>query len=117
MCTLAGSMIPMALRLFISLDHKIAMFDIKDLLFAGLTMNLSNLNLMSNEFEARARIAMLSGFLIVVISVALGASLINEDSNTNRFGLGSEIVSVTIVLGSIWKSYKTNEYVFSNKKK
>jgi hypothetical protein len=114
MCTLAGSMIPMALRFFISLDYEINMFDIKDVLFAGLAMNLSNLNLMRNEFEERERIAVLSAIFIIFISVALGASFIDESSSIKKPFVWSKIISVGIVLGSVWASYKANEFVYSN---
>src|SRR5688572_5147167 len=80
MCTLIGSLIPMGLRFFISLDYQINMFDIKDMLFAGLAMNLSNLGLLNNnKFKQKDRIGVLSGFFIVFISVALGVSFVDED--------------------------------------
>lgn len=47
--TLIGSFIPIILRFLISLDSEISSFDIKDLLFAGLAMNLSNLSLVNGK--------------------------------------------------------------------
>lgn len=118
MCTLAGSMIPMALRFFISLDCGIAMFDVKDMLFAGLTMNLSNLNLMGRiKLKRKDRIAVMSGFLIVFIAAFLGLFYYEEDPEIRKDYVGLKIVAFIFVSVSVWVSYKANETAYNKSKK
>jgi len=74
--------LPCILRYAISLDHAISGFDIKDLLFAGLSMNLANFSQMSNDrFEAKEVLALISVLLIVVIAAFLSVFLMSEVEN------------------------------------
>jgi hypothetical protein len=58
--TLFASFIPVILRLLVSFDLPIQGYDIKDFLFAGLAMNLSNLSLIGHkEFDRKLAIALI----------------------------------------------------------
>jgi hypothetical protein len=103
MCTLLGSMVPMVLRFIISLDCEINMFDIKDMLFAGLTMNLSNLNLMNNDrLKQKERIAVLSGLFIFFISIGTGISFYEENPEVKSSFSVLKTMSGTVAVASVW---------------
>lgn len=117
MCTLVGSMIPVLMRFFISLDCGIAMFDIKDLLFAGLAMNLSNLSLLnSRKMKQNDRIGFLSGLFILFISAFLGLFFFQEDPTIKTELSKLKIVSSVLVVSSIWLSYRTINTIFASNK-
>jgi hypothetical protein len=112
--TLIGSFIPIILRFFISLDCEISSFDIKDLLFAGLAMNLANFNLIAGkEVENQHKIAGLSVLWIIFISTVLGVFFHGESLDVKKNFYGLKITSGVIVLISTLASYATNQYVFN----
>ncbi|HYF29959.1 MAG TPA: hypothetical protein VD993_02460 [Chitinophagaceae bacterium] len=118
--TLAGSMLPVILRFFISLDCGIKMFDIKDFLFAGLAMNLSNLTLIgSDNLDAvtRERIAVVSGLLILFIAAFLGLLFYEEDPGIRKPFFWMKVLAAGFVAASVATSYRTNKYIFTNKNK
>ena len=106
---LIGSFIPLILRLIVSLDiQEIASFDIKDCLFAGLAINLSNFNLLeSSKYQFKLALGFLSTICILIIAVAIGVFLISETITQKNF-LWLKLISVIVVTFSIRISYGLN---------
>lgn len=111
--TFFGSFIPLILRFITSLDFNIPSFDIKDLLFAGLAMNLSNLNLVgSKKFDTKLIIVLFSALFIILIAFALGVFLRNEADKSDVSTFWLKTCSTIFVGLSIYVSYEANNYVF-----
>lgn len=110
--TICGSFIPLIFRYVVSLGFPTTSnFDIKDVLFAGLAMNLSNFNLLSSKnFKAKVVIALLSSIMIAVIAVLISIFLAKENDKINSLTL-LQLLSVIFVLFSIYMSYETNNFV------
>ena len=111
--TVIASFVPVILRLITSLDYNITKLDVKDFLFAGLGLSLSNLNLVgSKEFDQKMLIAFVSGGLIALIGFALGIYLRNEADIVKKDPLWLGICSYAITIASLYLSYEANSYVF-----
>jgi hypothetical protein len=109
-----GSAIPMILRGVLSLDRNIDSFDIKDLLFMGLAVNLSNLNLIgSREFKYKVSIAFFSVLFILMMGFGLGEIMTDESNRVKGSLMGLTVVSVIFVTVSVYVSYEANRYVFA----
>ncbi len=115
--TLFGSLLPMIIRLVISMDHKIPCFDLKDFLFAGLAMNLSNLNLIGTKsFKYKTEIALFSTACIVIIAAVIGV-LFADEANTEKNNLfGIKALSLLFVSLSIYVSFEANNFVFKKER-
>ncbi len=111
--TLIGSLIPLILRFLVSLAFPIQSFDIKDLLFAALAINLSNFNLIgSRNFKTKTIIVIFSALLIIFISSTLGVFLCTE-ANTHQVSfLKLKTISIVFFLASVYMSFEANNYVF-----
>lgn len=121
--TFGGSCLPIIARFLCGLSSSIEIFDIKDVLFAGLAMNLSNLNLVGNKkIEAKVVISLLSVALIFLCTLIIGIFLCTENSIDSTNGLLSlkqglcilKVLSGILVAFSIYWSYNANNYVFEN---
>jgi hypothetical protein len=114
--TLIGSMVPLIFRLLISLDNRhVACFDIKDLLFMGLAINLSNFNLIgTRNFPYKVAIAIVSGIFILLMGFALGTVMTDESNSTPNPFLWLKIISSCFVLFSVYMSYEANRFLFEN---
>jgi hypothetical protein len=111
--TFGGSFIPFLARLLVSLEFPINSFDIKDILFAGLAMNLSNFNLTNIEESKKSRLIIFSGLSIFFIGLIIGIFLCaeyKEPANNNIYLL--KLVSYAFVAFSIRTSYNANSYSF-----
>ena len=116
--SLLASLLPIFTRYCASLgSNTVASFDIKDLLFAGLAMNLANFNLVSaKKIKAKLAIIGLSAILIVVISVIVGIFLMAEPQPVQNNGLPLlRLISGALVIFSIFMSYCANDYVLNTK--
>jgi len=112
-----GSFIPVGLRLFIGHDYKTTEFDIKDLLFAALAMNLSNLSLVTGKkFETKILIVLVSTLFIVLIAYGLGAFLTDEAAKTKPTGSWLFNSSIVFSILSILVSFEANNYTIKNVK-
>lgn len=112
-----ASFIPVILRYIIGCDHNAPEFDIKDLLFAALAMNLSNLSLATgNRIDAKIMIAIVSGLFICFIGYALGVFLTDEADKTKVTGSLLFDCSVVFSLLSIAVSFEANNYTIKNSK-
>jgi len=102
----------MGIRLVVAAKANIACFDYKDLLFAGLAINLSNLNLIgSRKFEEKVSVAAFSALGIIFCCAPLMIFFMSDDNDTNT---GISILkgfSIIIVILSGWFSYDANNYV------
>jgi len=115
--TLIGSLLPVFFRLILSsTNNHFEPFDIKDLLFSGLAMNLSNLNLIGHKiFDIKVVLATISAILIIFISFLITAFMFLDILKGELFNVTIlEILSIFLVLGSIYLSYESNNYVFKN---
>jgi hypothetical protein len=113
--TVIASFIPVALRFITSMDYNVNPIDIKDFLFAGLGLSLSNLNLIGHKkFDQKTVIALFSAGAIVFIAYALGVYLRNEaDIDTvKKEPFWLSFFSYGITFASIYLSYEANHYVF-----
>jgi hypothetical protein len=112
--TLFASFIPVILRLLVSFDLPIQGYDIKDFLFAGLAMNLSNLSLIGHkEFDRKLAIALISMTFILLIGFLIGLFLFNEAMN-NKYPLPTlQVFSFVFVGISVYMSREANYYVFN----
>lgn len=115
--TLIGSLLPILARLFACLAFEINYFDIKDVLFAGLAMNLSNLSLIgSKRFKMKPIIALASGIFIFLLSMLIAIFLCAENKPPNNYQFILNIISLIFVAGAVFLSYTANNYVFKNSK-
>lgn len=109
--TLFGGFIPLILRFFISLGIPINPFDFKDILFAGLAMNLSNLNIFGNKnFKTSVVIAVISGAFMISISCFLGVFLCKESTNLQSSMIWLKCISGVFVAISIKINYEAHNY-------
>lgn len=108
-----SSSIPMILRFLTSLDLKISSFDIKDVLFAGLAMNLSNFNLISSKkFSFKVIFALFSATLITIIGFCLGILFCCESQSPAPNLSGLTLCSCLLLAGSFALSYQANKCIF-----
>jgi len=111
--TVVASLLPVLFRFLAWTDFNIKIFDIKDLLFAGLAINLSNLNLVgSKEFDEKINIVLFSVLFIILFSFVLGIMLICE-----AFKAHTTILNWLSIAGtdfSIYQSFEANNYVFKS---
>jgi hypothetical protein len=107
--TLIGSFVPVICRL-INGDHPLV--DIKDILFAGLAMNICNLPLLTNDsFNHKLKVGIFSAGLIFFIGLFLGKFLNTEGINLNDFRTW---ISVVLVWVSIMLSREINNNYLQN---
>lgn len=102
--------LPCIIRFFVWMDADINGFDIKDLLFAGLSLNLANLTQLSNSrFPHKELMATFSLILVAIICSFLGVFLKSEAP------LGEEPkflfwASFLPFLGSVYLNYETHTF-------
>ncbi len=114
LASLITSFLPVIIRFCICFDTGIGLFDFKDLLFAGLGLNLANFNLMGwNEFDYRERVFTCSALLISIISVFLALFFLFENGRNPLLIVKS--LSVFVVVSSCWISYATNRHIYNIK--
>lgn len=112
--TFVASLIPVACRFIASLASEINALDLKDVLFAGLALNLSNLNLVGDKtMDKKNIIVYLSVILLIIIAVILGIYFANENKLRN-ISIMLDLFSITFVGASVYVSYSANNYVFEN---
>jgi|GEM_PF-1848677 len=111
---LFGSLFPAIVRLMISLDLNIIRYDIKDYIFAGLAINLSNFNLIKgHRLETQLVYTTLSVFLIFllgcILGVFLGFEIIKPAPNLPWL----TCFAIILFLGSVYLSYEANNLFFN----
>jgi len=112
---LISSFIPLILRAWIGYSYNIIKFDIKDLLFAALAMNLSNFNLVNGRKpDVRIIILFISGFIIVLVGVALGNLFRDEAEKTNAIPPVLFYSSIVFSILSVVVSFEANNYTLKN---
>lgn len=114
--TLIGSLLPIFGRLFASMAFEIKSFDIKDALFAGLAMNLSNLTLIgsksSRTLKVKGFLAMASGAFIFFLSLLIAIFLCAENSEETSLINVLKAIALAFSVGAVFLSYSANNYVF-----
>lgn len=109
--TLIGSFLPMGFRYLASLGFNVSSFDIKDLLFAGLALNISNLTLAgSQRSDTRVVMAGVSFFMSLIIAVFIVIFMCNEEFPTKEL-IGLKYLSYPVVILSGIISWQANNYV------
>ena len=115
--TFIGSFLPLIVRFLVSGGFSsVNNFDIKDVLFAGIAMNLGNFNLLGgSKIEAKVVIAILSTILMLVIALIVGIFLAVESNvnDKNHFILLKSSSCVLVAI-SIFMSYTANNYALKN---
>jgi hypothetical protein len=109
-----GSFIPVFARFVVTMDYPHAIhLDIKDVLFSGLAMNISNFPLIgSRKLKYKGIIFGSSVFCIIAIAVGIGVFLSNETNHIDNELSNLRCISFVFVLGSIIVSYFANRFVF-----
>jgi hypothetical protein len=111
--TLIASISPIICRFIVWCDFKINLFDIKDLLFAGLAINLSNLNLVgSKNFDEKVLIVMSSIIFLTFFAFIIGVALATEAIKDTPKIICLDWLSVIVAALSIYVSFEANNYVF-----
>jgi hypothetical protein len=111
------SFLPVIIRLIVCIAVPSAIaFDIKDILFSGLAMNLSNINLVGHKaFKPKQGIAVSSSLLILIIGIILALFLQHDLSHNERSLTGLVVAGIVIVLASVYVSYEANDYLFAKR--
>lgn len=111
------STLPVILRFFIGHHHNTSEFDIKDLLFGALAMNLSNLSLATgNRVDTKVLIVMVSSFFSILIVYALGVFMDDEATKTNSSDSLLYNLSIALSVLSVIVSFEANNYTLKNSK-
>jgi hypothetical protein len=111
--TFVGSILPIILRFFLWCAYDVELLDVKDLLFAGLALNLANLTLVGHQsLTEKALIASFSGIFIVIFAFILGCVTRSEVYRINDNNTAFEIVSIIVVILSAYLNFETNNYVY-----
>lgn len=110
---LIGSCLPMIIRFIISIDfQEISSFDIKDCLFAGIAINLSNINMVGiRDFRSKVSITYLSTISLVIIASCIAVFLMNE-ANPQQGLFGIKLISILVVIASTRISLFANHFSF-----
>lgn len=109
--TIVVSFLPLIFRFLVWTDFTINIFDIKDLLFASLAINLSNLSLVSGkDFDERINTILFSVVFAVAFAFLLGIMLMCEALRAETNILNWLAVCASVL--TIYKSYEANNYVF-----
>jgi hypothetical protein len=111
--TFIASVSPIICRVIISIDFKINLFDIRDLLFAGLALNLSNFNLVgSKKFDDKILIVLSSIIFITCFAFIIGVVLASEAIKNPPAHTFLDWLSVIVAILSVYVSFEANNYVF-----
>jgi len=109
--TVVVSFLPIIFRILVWTDFTINIFDIKDLLFASLAINISNLSLVSGkDFDQRISTILFSLSFAVAFAFLLGIMLVCEAVRVQTNILNWLAVLASVL--TIYKSYEANNYVF-----
>lgn len=112
--TLIASCTPMLLRLLISMGNEIDTFDIKDLIFAGMSINLANLNLIGNKsFDYKVVVIFCSVVFLIAFAALIGTILPFEKNLVIRPNPGRFYFCALATFATIFISGVSNHY--SNK--
>jgi len=108
-----SSCIPAIMRFIIGLDLNISKYDVKDVLFAGLAINLSNFNLINaKKLPIKSIFVTSSALLIAFIGMIIGVFLCLEAQTKTPAMHWLNVVSIGLVLGSAAVSYQANKFLF-----
>lgn len=111
--TFIASISPILCRVIVWCDLSINVFDIKDLLFAGLAINISNLNLVgSKSFDEKVLIVMASIIFITFFAFIIGVVLATEAMKHAPVIICLDFLAVLVALASFYVSFEANNYVF-----
>ena len=109
--TLIGSFLPTIFRYFVGFGGEIEQFDIKDVLFAGLAINLANFALINNlNVDEKTSIILMSAIFMVVLSVILCVFLAYE-TKSNFNGTVLDVWPYVLIAASALLSFSTNFYL------
>lgn len=111
--TILCSFIPCIARAIASTNLDISCFDTKDIIFAGIAINISNFQLISShiKIEPKILISLLSTIANLFLAVILGI-ILSDDSNTKAHStFWLNIICILIVIVSIYLSYDANDYI------
>lgn len=112
--TLVGSALPILMRVFLSLDKPVPSFDLKDLLFMGLAINLSNFNLIGiQKFEYKVVVVVCSMLFVIMMAFILGVLMNDESNHVVDPMKWMTRLSVLCVAASAILSYAANKHIFS----
>ncbi|HVZ95749.1 MAG TPA: hypothetical protein VG847_02660 [Chitinophagaceae bacterium] len=111
--TILCSFIPCIARAIAATNLDISYFDTKDLIFAGIAINLSNFSLISShiKFELKTLLSVFSTLANLFLAVILGI-LLSDDNNKNAHStMWLSIFCIIIVGFSVYLSYDANDYI------
>jgi hypothetical protein len=109
------SVLPVIFRFFIGHHYKTDEFDIKDLLFGALAMNLSNLNLATgNRIDTKALIINVSWIISLVIVAILAIYMGDDATKTNNPDNLLLSASIGLAVLSVGVSFEANNYTLKN---
>ncbi|RAI98742.1 hypothetical protein LX64_04727 [Chitinophaga skermanii] len=112
--TFTGGILPILIRLALSIDLNINAFDIKDFLFAALAFNIANFNLVtSKKLPLKIVLCVGSAMVIAFIGIILGVFYAYENNSLGTRFYSLNTLSVLLFIGSAYMSYYANKIVFS----
>lgn len=116
--TIVAGTLPVFVRLYVGLNNNIdSLFDIKDILFAALAINISNFSLFTNDdYELKSLIAWASGILLVFITLAISHYMEKDGLKVPMpYPYINGIISWGLFGGSVSLSYFANLSSFNSK--
>lgn len=109
--TLVGGFLPVFGRLIVGLSIPIELFDIKDVLFAGVAMNLSNFTLVGyKEVQNKVLIIFASALFTFFMSFLIAIYLCSGE-NTPKHYIILNFLSCSFCAASIFLSWVSNKKV------
>jgi hypothetical protein len=110
---LGGAFIPIFVRLIVTADFPVEHLDIKDVLFAGLAMTISNFNLIGSEkVKYKSIIFGFSAACILFTGLIIAEFLFDDIKQLHSNFYYLTRISYACVFASIVLSYITNRFVF-----